>query len=216
MASNFVRTSSQYLTAGNSPVSDPPITMACWFKTDDVTFTANYTLLGLQNTSNGHRMNLFFRPQTSDLVSAATTVGAAIGEALSTSSVVANTWHHVCGVFTSNSSRTVYLNGGNNSTDTFSVTPTYGPATIGIGARHNGSSWALFAQAEIAECGIWDVALTAAEIASLADGMTCDKVRPQNLRFYAPLVRNLQDVRGGLTITNNNTATVANHPRVYA
>jgi hypothetical protein len=54
------------------------------------------------------------------------------------------------------------------------------------------------------------------EIASLAAGMTCDKVRPQSLVFYAPLVRNLQDVKGGLTITNNNSATVAAHPRVYA
>jgi hypothetical protein len=68
----------------------------------------------------------------------------------------------------------------------------------------------------IAEVGIWNAALTAAEIASLADGMTCDKVRPQSLVFYAPLVRDLIDVKGGLTITNNNTATVANHPRVYA
>jgi hypothetical protein len=64
--------------------------------------------------------------------------------------------------------------------------------------------------------GIWNVALTAAEIASLAGGMTCDKVRPQSLVFYAPLVRDLIDVKGGLTITNNNGATVANHPRVYA
>jgi hypothetical protein len=69
---------------------------------------------------------------------------------------------------------------------------------------------------QIAEVGIWNVALTDAEIASLADGMTCDKVRPQSLVFYAPLVRDLQDVRGGLTITNNNTATVAVHPRVYS
>jgi hypothetical protein len=46
--------------------------------------------------------------------------------------------------------------------------------------------------------------------------MTCDKVRPQSLVFYAPLVRDLIDYKGGLTITNNNTATVANHPRVYA
>ena len=67
----------------------------------------------------------------------------------------------------------------------------------------------------IAEVGIWNVALTAEEIASLADGMTCDKVRPQSLVFYAPLVRDLQDQKGGLTITNNNGATVANHPRIY-
>ena len=68
----------------------------------------------------------------------------------------------------------------------------------------------------LAEVGIWNAALTAAEIASLAKGMTCDKVRPQSLVFYAPLVRDLIDTKGGLTITNNNTATVATHPRVYA
>ncbi len=68
----------------------------------------------------------------------------------------------------------------------------------------------------IAEVGIWNAALTAEEIASLAKGMTCDKVRPQNLVFYAPLVRDLVDQKGGLTITNNNGATVADHPRVYA
>ncbi len=69
---------------------------------------------------------------------------------------------------------------------------------------------------QIAEVGIWNVALADAEIASLADGMTCDKVRPQSLVFYAPLVRELIDARGGLTITNNNAATVAAHTRVYS
>jgi len=69
---------------------------------------------------------------------------------------------------------------------------------------------------QIAEVGIWNAALTAAEIASLAKGMTCDKVRPQSLVFYAPLVRDLIDQKGGLTITNNNAATVADQPRVYA
>ena len=73
-----------------------------------------------------------------------------------------------------------------------------------------------YGNALYADAGIWNAALTAAEIASLAKGMTCDKVRPQSLVFYAPLVRDLVDVKGGLTITNNNTATVANHPRVYA
>lgn len=67
-----------------------------------------------------------------------------------------------------------------------------------------------------AEVGIWNAALTASEVASLAKGMTCDKVRPQSLVFYAPLVRDLNDQKGGLTITNNNAATVAAHPRVYA
>ncbi len=68
----------------------------------------------------------------------------------------------------------------------------------------------------MAEIGVWSAALTQPEIASLAKGMTCDKVRPQNLVFYAPLVRDLIDQKGGRVITNNNGATVANHPRVYA
>jgi hypothetical protein len=76
----------------------------------------------------------------------------------------------------------------------------------------SGSTYAL---AQIAEVGIWNADLTAAEIASLAKGMTPNKVRPQSLVFYAPLVRDLTDQKGGLTITNNNAATVANHPRIY-
>ena len=67
----------------------------------------------------------------------------------------------------------------------------------------------------LAEVGIWNAALSPAEIASLAKGVTCDKIRPQNLVFYAPLIRDLLDQKGGKTITNNNGATVANHPCIY-
>ena len=74
----------------------------------------------------------------------------------------------------------------------------------------------MFFDGAIAEVGIWNDDLTAAEVASLAKGMTCDKIRPQSLVFYAPLVRDLIDQKGGLAITNNNAATVSNHPRVYA
>jgi hypothetical protein len=56
--------------------------------------------------------------------------------------------------------------------------------------------------------------LNSAEITALARGFTADQIRPQSLSFYAPLVRDLQDVRGGLAITNNNGATAATHPRI--
>ena len=127
------------------------------------------------------------------------------------SGVNAATWHHCAGVFASASSRVAYLDSVASAEQTTQQV-TSGLATVDIG-NFNGVD---LLNGRIAEVGIWNVALTAAEIASLADGMTCDKVRPQSLVFYAPLVRDLQDVRGGLTITNNNTATVANHPRVYA
>ena len=47
------------------------------------------------------------------------------------------------------------------------------------------------------------------------EGAAAYLVRPHALRFYAPLIRDLIDIRGGLAITNNNSATVATHPRVY-
>lgn len=126
-----------------------------------------------------------------------------------------NTWQHACGVWTSTSSRTVYLNGGSSATSSATVSQ---PTTdrVLIGMRTSASVNGLFMDGQIAEVGIWNAALTAAEIASLSKGMACEKVRPQSLVFYAPLVRNLQDQKGGLAITNNNGATVATHPRVYA
>ena len=45
--------------------------------------------------------------------------------------------------------------------------------------------------------------------------MTCDKIRPQSLVYYTPLIRDIQDLARGMTLTNTNS-TVANHPRVYA
>jgi hypothetical protein len=123
----------------------------------------------------------------------------------------ANNWYHCAGIWPSNSSRTSYLNGV--ASTAASGTANIAPTVIWIGAF---SGVADRFTGQIAEVGIWNTALTAAEIASLAKGMTCDKIRPQNLVFYAPLVRNLIDQKGGLVITNNNAATVANHPRVYA
>jgi hypothetical protein len=209
--------STQYLNTGSSPVSTFPFTMACWFNADSN--TTNGSLIRLTNQS-GNFWNFTLR-----------TGGATAGDPIAVTAFdqnnanqVTNTttgyttgvWHHACGVFVSTTSRTVYLDGGSSATGTTSINPT------GVNRIYNGVALdssglpVLYFDGRIAEVGIWNAALTAAEIASLADGMTCDKVRPQSLVFYAPLVRELQDARGGLTITNNNTATVANHPRVYA
>jgi hypothetical protein len=67
---------------------------------------------------------------------------------------------------------------------------------------------------DFAELGMWQASLTAEEVASLAKGMTCDKVRPQSLVYYTPLIRDIQDLARGMTLTDTNS-TVANHPRIY-
>jgi hypothetical protein len=211
MAYNFTSASSQYLSMTSSPVSGPPLTLACWFNASQTT-TSDY-LVSVSNATNGYFALAIFGANAGDFVGAFDFVTSGPNFAYSTAGYTANTWTHAAGVWSALNSRTAYINGANSGTNSSTQSATtLTRAQIGANAaavtnRMNGL---------IAEVGLWNAALTAAEIASLAKGMTCDKVRPQNLVFYAPLVRDLIDQKGGLTITNNNGATVANHPRVYA
>jgi hypothetical protein len=213
MAYNF-NGSSQRLSTASTPVTAVPLTLACWFNPDRI--TANEALLTVINPSTADRFLLLILGANSDQLRANIQVSGTQASADSTAPFIAGSWQHAAGVFTSNTSRTVYLNGGNSATNTTSLAGPSGVNTIRVASRPFGGVEGLFFDGKIAEVGIWNAALTTAEVASLAAGMTCDKVRPQSLVFYAPLVRNLQDVKGGLTITNNNSATVAAHPRVYA
>jgi hypothetical protein len=210
MSYQFTTASSRYLSTASTPVSAVPLTIACWAQVANT--AQNNSLVSLES-GNSNDLFLLYNNGISAFFFVQRQ-GGSFGQAQS-NGVVANTWQHFAGVTSSATNRVAYLNAAAGGT---SVTNTGDPAVnaIKIGARYFSGSVGGYHGGLIAEVGIWNAALTAEEIASLAKGMTCDKVRPQSLVFYAPLVRNLQDVRGGLTITNNNTATVANHPRVYA
>jgi hypothetical protein len=132
-------------------------------------------------------------------------------------------WNHFAQTFdgsqSGNSNRLkAYVNGA-NATMSFSGTV---PSTTSNSADMEtftiGREIGAFGRSttgDIAEVGVWQATLTADEIASLADGMTCDKIRPQSLVYYTPLIRDIQDLARGMTLTNTNS-TVATHPRVYA
>ena len=186
--------------------------MVCWFNADQV--TTNDYLVSVSSSANAYFALAIFGANAGDPVGAfdfSTSYGPFLG--LTTTGYSAGTWTHAAGVWSSLSSRTAYINGGSSGTNTSSqnaITLTRAQIAANAAAATNRMNGL------IAEVGIWNAALTDAEIASLAKGMTCDKIRPQSLVFYAPLVRDLIDQKGGLTITNNNSATVANHPRVYA
>jgi len=211
MAYSFTAASSQYLRATSFASLSFPFTIACQFNPNNI--TQNMVLAALSDATGANRCVMVLGGAlTGDPIRI--DVGGG-GTADTTTGFSSNTWQHACGVWNSTLSRTVYLNGGSSATSSVSVVQPNTDRVL-IGMRTSGGVNGLFMDGQIAEFGIWNAALTAAEIASLAKGMTCDKIRPQNLVFYAPLVRDLIDQKGGLTITNNNGATVANHPRVYA
>lgn len=66
---------------------------------------------------------------------------------------------------------------------------------------------------KIAEAAIYNRVITAAEAAMHGAGYSCMHF-PRGLIFYAPLIREVGDIVGGLTGTITGT-TVADHPRIY-
>jgi hypothetical protein len=188
--------------------------MACWFNPANLTHLGSLLTLTASANDQNYFTILFRGDVANDPVQILIQQGGGNAAVNSTSGCSANTWHHACAVFTSATSRTVYLDGGNSATNISSSLTPSGINQMNIGSYKTLAGY--FLNGQVAEVGLWSADLTQPEIASLAKGMTCDKVRPQSLVFYAPLVRDLIDAKGGLTITNNNTATVANHPRVYA
>jgi hypothetical protein len=205
MAYNFNGTS-QYLTC-SAPISSPPLTIALWTNN----LNPNATLISLCAINGVERFQIT-NPSGGN-ITAITSDGITTATA-SRAGRVSGVWNHAAGVFSATNNRIAYVNGISGAANTVNVSVSL-INTLLIGAVYN-TTLQNFYSGQLAEVGIWNAALTPAEIASLAKGMTCDKVRPQSLVFYAPLVRDLIDQKGGLAITNNNGATVANHPRVYA
>lgn len=211
MAHDFVRASSQYLQTASTPVTDVPLTIACQFNSRSANLVQNLVAID-RGTSAGTGLYILGVNVTSNVVAIATDGTAATAATTTTYSIDA--WSHACAVFASSTSRTAYLNGGGNTTDTTSKTVT-GLSQITIGTRYNnGSRQGVYLNGQLAEVGIWNAALTEPEIQALADGASPRLIRPQSLQFYAPLLRELIDVRGGRAITNSG-ATVSNHPRIY-
>jgi hypothetical protein len=219
MAYAFNNANSRYLSALPSGLSGTPMTLACWVyptaAQNDRAALAVGDGVTHRNTIQHNTVTLTGVPQMG-----AVSVGASglVSTSSSTSyggETPVDQWTHCAGVFSSVTSRTIYVGGILRATNATNCGSQNTFNEILIGARRN-TSVGLQYTGNIADAAVWTVALTADEIASLAKGMTCDKVRPQSLVFYSPLTRDLIDAKGGLTITNNNTATVANHPRVYA
>lgn len=137
-----------------------------------------------------------------------------VANVASTTPYNASAWNMITGVGTSSTSRTIYLNNGGSSTNTTAKTPT-SPTRWILGGNWTAGAPAPQLEGYMAEVAIWDVALSTAEIASLYTGVKAQFIRPANLKMYAPIIRDIIDVRGNTTSITNNNTTVQNHVRRY-
>lgn len=205
MARNFNGTS-QHLDVTATPASATPLTLAAWWLPANTS-----TTMGIFNIWVAQ--NEFLLQQNSTILRAqASSTAGGTASASTVATITANQWNHGAAVFTSATSRTVYLNGGNAQSNTTSITPS-GLTTTTIGFRGlNGSN---FVNGPIAEAGIWNVALSANEVAALAKGVPPRYVRPQSLVGYWPLWGLLSpepDMSGNANaMVLTNAPTKANH-----
>lgn len=208
MARLFDDAATQYINIGSAILTGVPITMACWFNVDEVGI--NQVLFSIADTAtNSHHHHM--RVSSGDVLAVASADVIQGGDAITSTGITVNTWYHGCGVWTASDDRAAFIDGGSKGTNATSVTPA-GLDNTAIGALVRIGVIQLMS-GRIAEAAIWNIALTDAEVAILAKGYSPLLVRPQNLVFYAPLVREIQDVVGGVALTNNGT-TVGDHTRV--
>ena len=192
-----------------------PVTMACWYRVDSV--SSSMGLMSLRSAANG-ALRLGYRGDlvNDPIYAVVRTTGGMFADASVDSGVAANTWAHAAAVFASTTSRTAYTNGTAGTTNTTSRDAGTSINTVDVG--HIGTATPLDGQ--VAEAAVWTVALTTAEIALLADGLSPLFVRPQSLAFYAPLFGRAgaggeeEDWVGGAPLTATGSPTVTDHPRI--
>jgi len=210
MAYTFNGTS-QYLQLANAQyaASAYPLTMFVRGKSSDLTnHQIAATYIRQSDTYNGLGMIM---------------AGAYAGDPLNAHGVSSGSvsyadgnWHSWSGISTGTTAHTV---NADDAVDTGSTSIAFeGYYAIQVGGRLiPGFSLGLTGSA--CSVAIWDVALTADECKSLNAGFPPRRVRPQSLKVYAPLVRDLQAwVNKNLTtssFTATNSPTVSDHPRSY-
>jgi hypothetical protein len=224
MAYDFTAASSQYASISDTSVLDiaSAITLCAWIKSSGTYGTGGKGVISKNETTTNQRSYALGLNSSGNVQFSVSHNGTGARSEWN-SSVVGTSWRHISASYnTTGRIVAIYLDGqvqsrsNNAGTLPTSIFTGSAPLWIGLNATTSTSPNNFFFDGMIAEVAIYNSALTAAEIDSISKGMSCDKIRPQSLVFYAPLVRDLIDPKGGLTITNNNGATVANHPRVYA
>jgi hypothetical protein len=222
MAYNFNGTS-HYMFASvdgsfpSTPITSLPFTMSCWFRTPSAPRSTSRVLLEIGSSgSSGYRLVI---PANQTFIRANHFVsGTAQTADTATNSIVANTWIHCAGVFSSNSSRSVFISTASSATNTQTISAANPSSfSIAVSTAFNVN----YFDGDIADIGVWNTALDSNDIASLAKGISCTKVRPNSLVINVPLIRNtnvLFEKWSPELLPNyvqNVGATPSEHPRIY-
>lgn len=215
MSRLFDNASSDRLTVASTPITSTPLTMSGWFYTDEFVNGLYYAIMSLANngaTTSYHSLVARVSSGGQGELWALTRAGGTNQDVVL--GFAANQWQHAGGVWASDTSREVFLDGvGSGTPDTTERIPS-GINAVDVG-RVGDSSPTHYFSGYIAECGLWNVALTDVEMAILALGCSPLFIRPQSLVAYWPLTREINDKVGGYTLTATGTTVEPVQPRIF-
>lgn len=211
MAIDFPATTDRYEGTG-AAATDYPVSFACWFYAD--TLTAQRTLVCLGSSTGGNQFVLLGVSSTG--VVAQSEIGGVVATATSTTAPSTATWHHAAGVFASSTDRRAYIDGGSKGTNaTTNAWPSLVNRTLIAQRRRNGS-YGQGMDGRIAEAAIWNTELSDDDVYSLSRGYRPSLIKPQNLVFYAPMIREVIDISRSRTLTASGSPAVIEHYRRIA
>jgi len=214
MARLFTAASSQYVERTSALFTTWPATVAGWvylttLGVEHALFTINNgttTPFGLFKLGLGtNNKPIFYLEIASN--------GYVTETASATCSI--NTWHHIAAVWTSRTSRKIYLDGGSMvETTTTSPASSMVVSRTSIGRQFYAGSAGAYLDGRAAEVGVWNIDLTNAQIASLAARKSPLSIRRDKLISYWKLKDNDadRDWYGKNHLTAANSPTHAHHP----
>lgn len=160
--------SNDYVSLATNITVYPFSVSVWWYPTDMTVFSTIFAISAA--TGADRRWTMEMRNNTESNFLALTAQSApTYSQTNSTASCVVNTWQHCVAVFTSATSRTIYLRGGNSATGATNVTPA-GIDTTAIGRLVNGTgpSGVNYAKGQIDDVMLFDRSLPANEIRLLS------------------------------------------------
>ncbi len=186
-----------------------PLTAAGWMYYTATTGTQSPCEL-ISASSPWNEMRFYTNPGTLRFYTAIKGTGNAYPQG---PDLTLNTWHHVACVSANSTSHTVYVDGVPGTTSTVSAVIT-GVSRACFGALTSGAY--PLAYGYIAEWGVWEAALTQADLTSLAAGFTAPFVRPDALVGYYQFLKSTGDQidqsHGHDTIENGTVGAFAHPP----
>jgi hypothetical protein len=213
VAITFAAASSQYLeNTADTPISAVGFTMSGWFYIATGAESGFFSLNDQSSAVNRSFIDILGGSDTARFLFE----GSSTNGSTSANSATAGAWNHVCGRSVSLSSGIVTLNGDHANQGTNGTNIGAYPSQDSVSVSAARDTTPSYFSGSDAECAIWNVSLTDAEVTMLALGISPLLVRPGNLVRYYPLNEGVSPSRelitgANLTWFNTPTAT-AHHP----